>query len=47
LIIVADKLARKNLVLGKMTPQYALENEYVAIAGAAPEKFYAFMALFD
>jgi alkyl sulfatase BDS1-like metallo-beta-lactamase superfamily hydrolase len=46
-IIVADKLAWKSLVLGKMTPQYAIENEYVVIAGADPEKFYAFMALFD
>jgi alkyl sulfatase BDS1-like metallo-beta-lactamase superfamily hydrolase len=46
-IIVADKLAWKNLVLGKMTPQYAVENEYVAIAGADPVKFFAFMALFN
>ncbi len=45
--IVAPSLVWKQLVLGKLYPQDAVERGYVAINGAAPQTFYNFMALFD
>jgi len=37
----------KQLVLGKIQPEDAVLDEQVVIAGADPEEFYDFMALFD
>ena len=37
----------KKLVLGKLTPQAAVENNAVVISGKAAQAFYAFMDLFD
>jgi alkyl sulfatase BDS1-like metallo-beta-lactamase superfamily hydrolase len=46
-VIVTDSLTWKQLVLGKLTPEYAVENDMVSISGGTPESFYAFMDFFE
>jgi alkyl sulfatase BDS1-like metallo-beta-lactamase superfamily hydrolase len=45
--IVTDTMTWKELVLGKLQPEYAVSNGQVVIAGADPDDFYDFMHLFD
>ncbi|MGV8174553.1 MAG: SCP2 sterol-binding domain-containing protein, partial [Methanothrix sp.] len=43
--ITTDSLVWKNLGLGKLDPQMAIESGEVIISGADPEAFYEFMDL--
>ena len=45
-VITTDSLTWKNLVLGKLAPEAAVEDELVVVSGAAPASFYSFMDLF-
>jgi alkyl sulfatase BDS1-like metallo-beta-lactamase superfamily hydrolase len=45
-VIHTDTMTWKNLVLGKLSPEAAIEDQDVVISGATAESFYAFMALF-
>ena len=45
--ITTDSLVWKNLGLGKLDPQVAIEKGEVTIAGADPEAFYEFLDLFN
>ena len=45
--VTTDSMTWKKLVLGKLTPQAAVENNAVVISGKTAQAFYAFMDLFD
>ncbi|NCC26236.1 MAG: MBL fold metallo-hydrolase [Deltaproteobacteria bacterium] len=46
-IVIADSSVWKNIVLGKVLPRTAVESGQAIVFGAAPEKFYEAMRLFD
>jgi len=46
-VITTDSLTWKELVLGKLDPKVAVENEEVVISGGTPDGFYSFMELFE
>jgi alkyl sulfatase BDS1-like metallo-beta-lactamase superfamily hydrolase len=46
-VITTDSMTWKQLVLGKLAPDAAVGDGKVAISGASPESFYAFMDLFE
>jgi hypothetical protein len=45
-VIVTDSLTWKQLVLSKLDPVVAIDQDLVVISGGTPESFYAFMDLF-
>jgi alkyl sulfatase BDS1-like metallo-beta-lactamase superfamily hydrolase len=45
--ITTDSLTWKELVLAKLDPEVAVADGKVSISGGTPEKFYAFMDLFE